>query len=81
MHPISLSVKENVPASAQNLATSAFLFFYREQMSTQVALSAGIQVYRIVTKMLMVIGERLDDIPIEGLTNPGSRIAYANGMC
>lgn len=47
MHPKFLSVKENVAASAQNLATGAFLFLYREQMSTQVVLSAGIQVYRI----------------------------------
>jgi hypothetical protein len=48
MHPKSLSVKENVASSAQNLATSAFLFLYREQMSTQVVPSAGIQAYWIV---------------------------------
>jgi hypothetical protein len=48
MHPKSLSVKENVAASAQNLATSAFLFHNREQMSTQVVLSTETQAYWIV---------------------------------
>jgi hypothetical protein len=52
MHPESLSVKHDVAASAQNLVTSAFLLLYREQMSTQAVLSAGIQVYPIVPPTL-----------------------------
>jgi hypothetical protein len=52
MHPKALPVKEESAASVQNLVTSALLFLYREQMSTQVVPSVGIQAYWIVRDTL-----------------------------
>jgi hypothetical protein len=45
MHRKFLSVKESAATPAQKLATNAFLFLYREQMSTQVVLSVGVEAY------------------------------------